>query len=177
MTWTMTGGFALFGPSKDHFMVEGGFCMSVFAVIESDRHVLLVKPREHPRWRGEWAPNWRLYDSEMLAAEFDRWRFPSSYIREGEHPNETLRRIMEDQLDRKDYSIVSSNLHSFWSPSRRYPGRMHWDYCFVYRVTSPALPRVHPWLSAARFVDTHSLNADSFGSAQGGLAAALQMLS
>ena len=72
--------------------------MSVFEIIKRDSRVLLAKPKEHTRWKEEWAPNWRLYDSDSLANEYRSWRFPSSYIREGESPEDTLTRLMSDQL-------------------------------------------------------------------------------
>lgn len=75
-----------FGPSEKHSVIKGGFCISVFAVASKDESVLVVKPKEHPRWKEEWAPNWRLYDPEMLSGGYRSWRFPSSYIREGEAP-------------------------------------------------------------------------------------------
>jgi hypothetical protein len=86
--------FALFGPSDKHYVVQGGFCISTFAIVKKDSLVLLLKPKEHPKWFEEWAPNWRLYDSELLLNEYSRWRFPSSYVGEGEWVgNQRNRRI------------------------------------------------------------------------------------
>lgn len=163
--------FALFGPSEKHAVVQGGFCISAFAIIrkEEDSRVLLVKPKEQERWRQEWAPNWRLYEPDFLSNEFNTWRFPSSYVREGESPDQTLKRIVEDQLGMKKYEVLSSKLLNFYEPSRRYPGKMHWDYCFVYQVKGNEEPTIKPWFSSIEFVDPKTLAGKDFGSAQGAL--------
>jgi ADP-ribose pyrophosphatase YjhB (NUDIX family) len=142
--------------------------MSVFAIIRRDAKVLLVKPKDHPRWKEEWSPNWGLYDS-AISNEYKSWRFPSSYIREGESPDETLARLIKDQLEVASFDIVSSKLLNFYEPSRRYPDRMHWDYCFVYEIKLNSTPTLRPWYSSLEYVDLKSLDPKDFGSAQGGL--------
>ena len=168
--------FAIFGPSDKHSVIKGGFCISVFAIVKRDSKVLLVKPKENPRWKEEWSPNWRLYEPEHLANEFDSWRFPSSYVREGEAPEETLRRLLKEQLVIQQYSIVSNEFYNFYEPSRRYPDKMHWDYCFVYYVKLNETPTPKPWFSAVEFVDSKTLSLQDFGSAQGWLAKALKLI-
>jgi ADP-ribose pyrophosphatase YjhB (NUDIX family) len=162
----------LFGPSDKHCIINGGFCMSVFAIIkkyDDSKKTLLVKPREHARWKEEWAPNWRLYNPDALPKEFGSWRFPSSYIREGESPDETLSRVIKDQLGLANFKVLSSKLLNFYEPSRRYPERMHWDYCFVYDVEINDIPVLKPWFSSLEYVDLKTLDQKEFGSAQGGL--------
>ncbi|MDG6904228.1 MAG: hypothetical protein JRN20_00420 [Nitrososphaerota archaeon] len=113
--------FTLFGPSQKHSVINGGFCISVFAIAKKDSRILLVKPREHPKWLEEWAPNWRLYEPDLLGNEFKHWRFPSSYIKEGEAPAETLDRLLKEQVGIQHYSSISSSFFNFYEPSRRYP--------------------------------------------------------
>lgn len=161
--------FTLFGPSDKHSLITGGFCISVFAIMRKDGKVLLVKPRENSRWTEEWAPNWRLYSPEALSNEYKSWRFPSSYIKEGESPDEALSRVLTQQLGIENYRMLSSKLLNFYGPSRRYPDRMHWDYCFIYEVRSDESPSIKPWYSSIEFLDLLSLDEKAFGSGQGGL--------
>ncbi len=150
--------------------MKGGFCISSFAIIrKDDSRVLLVKPKEHEKWMEEWAPNWRLYGPELLSNEYKNWRFPSSYVREGESPDKTLKRIVEDQLGIKSYQVLSSKLLNFYEPSRRYPGMMHWDYCFVYQVRANEDLTIKPWFSSVAYIDPKTLELKDFGSAQGSL--------
>ncbi len=166
--------FTLFGPSDKHCMIHGGFCISVFAIVRSHEKYLLVRPASHRRWKEEWAPNWRIYSEEGIGNELQKWRFPSSYIIEGEHPDSTLRRLLRDQLGIEKYSISDSTLLNFYEPSRRYPGQHHWDYCFIYHVETEEIPPLSPWFSEIKYVPAHDLDEGAFGSAQGEIASALR---
>ncbi len=166
--------FTLFGPSEVHSVIKGGFCISVFAVISKGQRYLLVRPASHPKWKEEWAPNWRIYSEDGVRNELEKWRFPSSYIMEGEHPDSTLERILKDQLGIERYSAGATSLLNFYEPSRRYPGQHHWDYCFVYHVQSEEMPPSSPWLAEARYFPAHEIGTVAFGSAQGAIAATLQ---
>src|SRR5580658_4068075 len=117
--------FGFFGPSARHDVPEGGFCISAFAIIKKRGRVLVIMPRPHARWEDEWAPNWRIYDAAGLQTEYARWRLPSTFIREGESPEEALARIMTDQLGVREYRSGPPSLQNFYEPSRRYPGKMH----------------------------------------------------
>jgi ADP-ribose pyrophosphatase YjhB (NUDIX family) len=74
-------------------------------------------------------------------------------VREGEAPEDGLRRVMEDQLGVSQYSAGSSLLLNFYEPSRRYPGKMHWDYCFVFEVSTKEEMSEKPWLAEVTSVD------------------------
>ena len=167
--------FAFFGPSERHDVPGGGFCMSAFAIIRKGKEVLLVKPKEHQRWLEEWAPNWRVYEPRQLEAELAAWRFPSSYVKQGGSPEETLSRLMKEQLAVSEREVVSNRLLNFYSASRRFPGKMHWEYCFVYDVSAAQEPPSQPWFSAMEYLDFGSLADGSFGSGQGELARALDL--
>ncbi len=166
--------FTFFGPSEMHSVIKGGFCISVFALIRRDNSYLLVRPASHPKWKEEWAPNWRLYSEDGIRRELESLRFPSSYIKEGEHPDATLARILKDQLGLKTYSVGTSTLLNFYEPSRRYPGQHHWDYCFIYHVQTEEMPSPSAWLSEANYVPADKMDTAAFGSAQGTIAAVLQ---
>ena len=167
--------FGFFGPSERNDVPEGGFCISAFAIMKKRGKVLAIKPRAHVRWEEEWAPNWRVYDAAGLKAELEKWRLPSTYMKEGEGPEQALSRIMLDQLGVKVYSVRLSSLQNFYEPSRRYPGKMHWDYCFVFNVSTHEEVKESPWLSNPRYVKASDQNME-FGSAQGGLLARLKLL-
>jgi ADP-ribose pyrophosphatase YjhB (NUDIX family) len=158
-------GFAFFGPGDQHFVPSGGFCISVFAIVRKEGAVLLLKPRENPRW-AEWAPNLRAYDSTMLPAEMSKWRFPATYVQEGEAPEDALKRVMEDLLGVKHYSSGPQRLLNFYEPSRRYPGKMHWDYCFLFEVSTDEEVATSPWLEETKFVDP-TQERPELGSSQG----------
>lgn len=159
--------FALFGPSEKHSVPQGGFCISVFAILENSGKILFAKPKDHPRWREEWAPNWRLYSHEQLAREFECWRFPAAYVKEGESPEDTLGRIMRDELQVREYEILAHNLFNFYEESSRYPGRFHWDYCFAYKVRTETSPGRLPWFDRMEYLDPSNLAPSDLGSAQG----------
>lgn len=160
--------FGFFGPSEKHFVPSGGFCISAFAIARKDADVLVLRPAKHEKW-GEWAPNWRVYSPEALEREHKSWRFPSSYVKFGEHPDDTLRRIMEGQLGISRYLVKGCRLENYYSPSRRYQGEMHWDYCFVYNVSLNDSPVPKPWIEDIRYVPLEGLSEEDFGSAQGSL--------
>jgi ADP-ribose pyrophosphatase YjhB (NUDIX family) len=167
--------FAHFGPDEQHNKAAGGFCISAFALVKKGDRVLLLKPKTDPRWTEEWAPNWRVYAPEKMEADMRCWRFPSSYVKEGEAPADALARVMKDQLGFKRYNVRRSKLLNFYSPSTRRPGQMHWDYCFVFWVTTASTPKVQPWLEDVRYVSVKGLRPEDLGSAQGDLAKALNI--
>ena len=150
--------------------------MSVFAIIKKNGRVLVCKPADLQKWQEEWAPNLRIYEPSVLSVESQAWRFPSSYIKEGEAPSDTLRRLMKDQLGIEKYRVASNSFYNFYDQSRRYPEHMHWDYCFVYDVDLEEDPKMKPWFSALEFVDLKGMKIENFGSAQGWLARALGMI-
>jgi ADP-ribose pyrophosphatase YjhB (NUDIX family) len=160
--------FSFFGPSEKHFVPSGGFCISAFAIARKKEDVLVLRPAKHEKWE-EWAPNWRIYSPEALEREFRSWRFPSSYVKFGEHPDDTLRRIMEEQLRITRFKVKSQRLVNYYSPSKRYPGEMHWDYCFLYNVIFDDSPKPKPWFEEIRYVSINELKEEDFGSAQGAL--------
>jgi ADP-ribose pyrophosphatase YjhB (NUDIX family) len=173
---TAAPAFAYFGPTPAHYIPKGGFCISAFAVWEKEDRVLLVAPNLHERWVSEWVPNWRVYTADQLEVEKRSWRLPSTYIMEGEAPDDALARIMRDQLEVPGWGVLSSKLYNFYGPSRRYPGSMHWDYCFVYRVSSSEPVEPKPWFARVEFVKTRGMSTDAFGSAQGFLLQELGLL-
>ncbi len=72
-------------------------CISVFALVtkNNEKDVLMGIPKKINRWRNDW-----LYaKGKSRGGEiFEEWRLPSCYLREGEHPENALGRIMGEQL-------------------------------------------------------------------------------
>jgi ADP-ribose pyrophosphatase YjhB (NUDIX family) len=177
-----------------------GFCISSFALVRPEtgskrsghrpssslygKQILLCRPREHNAWLGHWSM-FRVY-KDLFPAEYEqqflRWLFPSTYLFEGEHPDDALKRVLVEQLTLKRFDVTyPGKLLVFSDPSDWYPGRKHWDFCFVYDVAlKQNLPKVGPpWFSEMKFVDpvNEKLSHDSFGSEQGDLAEKLGLLS
>lgn len=124
----------------------------------------------------EWQPNFSVYSRDEREKEFRLWRFPASYLYEGEGPDDTLARVMRDMLGVKRWTVIRQKDYGFYDPSDWYPGMMHSDLCFVYDVKIAKAPAMPPWFSRLEFVDIRKLKADEFGSAQGDLARELRLV-
>jgi len=131
--------FARYGPS-DHYgeVPAAGMCISVFALVRraGKKGVLLGLPKHDVRWAAEWLSAWKTYSEKELADAYRQWRLPSSYLREGEHPEDAIKRIMTDQIGIAEYSISNKgpSVFSYSTLSDWYPGNNHWDLVFVYDV-------------------------------------------
>jgi ADP-ribose pyrophosphatase YjhB (NUDIX family) len=167
--------FGFFGPTEKHDTALGGFCISVFAMVDRGGKVLMLRPRSHPRWEQDWTPNHRIYDSIQIEEEMTRWRLPSTYVKLGESPREAVDRVMVDQLGVTVYSVGQFSLENFYEESRRYPGRMHWDYCFVFPVSTKEEVGEKDWISEAQYLDPKDVRG-RVGSAQEYLLSRLKLV-
>jgi hypothetical protein len=90
--------FARYGPA-DRYEASpaAGMCISVFGLVhrQGKKGVLLGLPKQDARWISEWVSGWKNYDEEELMESYSQWRLPSTYLMEGENPEDALRRIME----------------------------------------------------------------------------------
>jgi hypothetical protein len=106
--------YARYGPPDRYDKPpKGGMCISTVAVIRRNCKVLLGHTTAHPRWRKEWLTTFQYYSSKELEEAYAELRLPSAYLREGEHPDETLDRIMKDQLGVKKYRTSLPLVFSF----------------------------------------------------------------
>lgn len=138
-------GFGLFGP--DFGVPLGGFCLSTFLLLEQDDALLVgrMDKAQAETWTRAWAPNLEYYDGERRKRLFDGYRFPATYVREGEHPTQAAARVWRDQLDfGEPPSLGEPEIVSETGPSRRAPGAKHWDVLFVYTLEGPDLPSSPP---------------------------------
>jgi hypothetical protein len=138
-------------------------CISVFAIVKRGGRVLVGVPEWSERWTREWISSLLSYSQdERLEAE-RQTRLPSTYIYEGEHPEDALKRIMNDQLGVKKFSLSTPKIFSYNSPSDWYPGNDHWDLVFVYRVATSQAPRKRPLWKELVFLDRRALGKRDFG--------------
>lgn len=149
--------FARYGPT-DHYedAPAAGMCISVFAVVRRSgkKGVLLGRPKSDEKWLNEWLSSWKAYTEKELADAYQQWRLPSTYLREGEDPEDGLRRVMEDQLLIGDYSSKGPRIFSYTSPSDWYPGNNHWDLAIVYdvKIRNKSLKDTPKWWQELDFV-------------------------
>jgi len=167
--------FARYGPKPRYGTPSAGLCISSFAIVRKGRSLLVGVPRKHPRWVSEWAPNLAVYDPDELKHEYKSWRLPGTYLKAGEHPDKSIQRVLRQQLDLRRYKITSSKVYSFHDPSSWYPGRRHWDICFVYDVRTRQIPTRRPWFQSLEFRPIRSIRGRDFGSAHGDLARKLRL--
>ncbi|MDA4112177.1 MAG: hypothetical protein OK439_06525 [Thaumarchaeota archaeon] len=131
--------FARYGPAEKYESPPvAGMCISVFGLVrrQGKKGVLLGLPKQDNRWTSEWISAWRNYSEKELAEVYHQWRLPSTYLMEGENPDDAIRRIMRDQLEIEDFSMTKKGpkIFSYNSPSEWYPGNTHWDLALVYDV-------------------------------------------
>jgi ADP-ribose pyrophosphatase YjhB (NUDIX family) len=166
-------GYAYYSPKTD--APAGGLCLSAFAILRREGKFLVGKPRPHAKWT-EWAPNWDVYDAALAQQQFELWRLPAAYLKEGEGPDDTARRIVLEQVGAQRCFVKQARVLPFHDPSSRFPGEKHWDLCFVYDVDAEPAPSAElPWWRELRWVDAGDLASDDFGSSIGDLVQALGM--
>jgi hypothetical protein len=156
--------YARYGPPDRYpSPPSAGLCVSVFAILQDRRRIVIGVCRKHPRWIREWYPQFQSYTEEELSSEWRIARIPSVYLREGEHPDHALRRILRDQLRVKRFSAKGPEVRSYTGWSDWYPGHRHWDLCFVYRVKAKLPRNPGPWWSWVDWRDTKALRPKDFG--------------
>jgi hypothetical protein len=151
--------FARYGPT-DHYedAPAAGMCISVFLVVRraGKKGVLLGLPKPDDKWAMEWFSSWKSYTEKELADAYTQWRLPSTYLREGEHPEEAGRRVMEDQLGIGNYAFSKKGpkIFSYTAASDWYPGNNHWDLAIVYdvKVRGKDLKNIPKWWGELEFV-------------------------
>jgi ADP-ribose pyrophosphatase YjhB (NUDIX family) len=155
---------ARYGP-EDRYEAPppAGFCISVFAIVRKGAKVLVGQPAEHPRWLEDWVPQFRIYPKEDYEAVWRTPRLPSCYLREGEHPEAALQRVLREQVGARQVEVKGLDVSSWLAPSDWYPGHSHWDLCFAYEVRAqpPAKPKA--WWSELAWKDPKALKAKDFG--------------
>jgi ADP-ribose pyrophosphatase YjhB (NUDIX family) len=157
--------YARYGP-PDRYEAppKAGMCITAVAVIRRNRKVLLGHATAHPRWRKEWLTTFQSYSPRELEEAYAELRLPGAYLQEGEHPDQTLARVMRDQLGIKKYQTSSPLILSWYSLSDDwYPGQRHWDLLFAYKVKAQPPSKMPPWWRDLGWADPATLHARDFG--------------
>ncbi|MDA4122887.1 MAG: hypothetical protein OK456_06895 [Thaumarchaeota archaeon] len=156
--------YARYGPPDRYpSPPAAGMCLSVFALVKRNKKLLVGVPVQHNRWQSEWVPQFQSYSKEELAEVYSKTRLPSAYLLEGEHPKDSLSRVMRDQLGMERYSASSPRVVSYTSPSDWYPGNSHWDLAFLYEVKTSEAPKKLPWWQDLSFLGKAELRRRDFG--------------
>lgn len=158
---------ALYNP--DLGVTEGGLCLSAFVLLRKADKVYVVRPADDARWKDDWAPNLRIYAPDALARQWGLLRFPAAYLREGEHPDAAVQRVLREQLRLDGARILQTRVHSFYGESRRFPGVPHWDLVFVAEAVTQEEPHPGRWVAEGAWRAPATLKAEEFGSAHGDL--------
>lgn len=167
--------FVRYGPAPRYGLPEAGFCASSFVLVHNGSRILAGIPRDHRKWRKEWQPNINVYRPQDQEAEFHSWRLPAAFMLEGEHPDDTARRVLRDQLMVAVKRLDRPAIHSFYDPSTWYPGHRHYDLCFVYEIRGSAPRKVPPWWQRLEFVEPKFLKKEELGSAMSDLVKVLKL--
>jgi ADP-ribose pyrophosphatase YjhB (NUDIX family) len=115
---------AWYGPTDRYRPAPGGgMCISVFAIAEENHKVLVGIPKRNKRWGSGWVPAWASYSKEDYGDVFRQWRLPSGYLREGEHPDVCVRRVIRDQVGVEKFDLSPARVFSYSTPSDWYPGK------------------------------------------------------
>jgi len=150
-------------------MPEAGFCASSFVLVHHGRKVLAGIPQDHRKWREQWQPNISTYRPQDQEAEFQSWRLPAAFLFEGEHPDDTARRVMRDQIRLPPRKLERPAIYAFYDRSNWYPGRRHYDLCFVYEIHNSGPREIPAWWERLEFVDPAFLRKQELGSAMSDL--------
>ncbi len=162
--------FVRYGPAPRYGMPEAGFCASSFVLVRNGGgKVLAGIAEDHRKWRQQWQPNINAYRLQDQEAEFRSWRLPAAYLFEGEHPDDTARRVMRDQLRIPVRKLDRPAIYAFYDPSSWYTGRRHYDLCFVYDIHGAAPQEVPEWWQRLEFVTPRFLRGQELGSAMSDL--------
>ncbi len=167
--------FVRYGPAPRYGLPEAGFCASSFVLVHNGKGVLAGVPRDHRKWREQWQPNINVYRPRDQEAEFRSWRLPAAFLLEGEHPDDTARRVMRDQLRIPLKRLEPPTIRTFYDPSSWYPGRRHYDMCFVYEVKGAPPREMPPWWQRLEVVEPRFLRKVELGSAMGDLVRELRL--
>ncbi len=138
-------------------------CISVFAIVERGDKVLAGVPEWSAKWTSEWISSILSYPLEERREAERQTRLPSTYIYEGEHPDDALKRIMNDQLGVQKFSVSAPKIFSYNSASDWYPGNEHWDLVFAYRVRTSQEPLKRPLWKELDFLNKIELRKRDFG--------------
>lgn len=139
-------------------------CISAFVLVKKEGSILLGKLTSPEEWFDEFS----LY-RDRPEAWMNKWRIPGSHLRQGEHPEDAARRILEKQLGVGDFKLHLYQVQSHTSTMRPGPEDIHWDICFIYDATTSQEPKSNQYFSEVSYFKAEDINIDELGSQHGGI--------
>ena len=130
---------------------KGGFCLSSFLIITEPGGRVLMG---HLNPRAPWDHIGAL-DSDRAAVHSRGWMLPSSHLMLFESPQESAKRILEEQLGMQGVELSGPQVVAETGTPKRFPGLVkHWDFEFIFRgkAASGTPPRNEAW-SELRYID------------------------
>ncbi len=137
-------------------------CISAFVLLKKEGPILLGKLTSPEPWFDEFS----LF-RERPEAWINKWRIPGSHLRQGEHPEDAARRILEKQLGVGDYKIHLHQVQSHTSTLRPGTEDVHWDICFIFEATTDLEPNPNQYFSEVSYFKAEDINLEELGSQQG----------
>jgi hypothetical protein len=137
--------------------------MSAFAVVRQGKKVLAGIPVPGASWAKRWLFSWSTFSRSELRQEGKGMRLPSTYVLEGEHPQDAIGRVMKEQLEMPHYKVKGMRVLSYFVPSQLYPGKFHWDLPFVFEVNSTDPVKKLRWWKDLAYQGPGELKAEDFG--------------
>ena len=139
-------------------------CISTFVLVKKDESILLGKLTKPEDWFDEF-----LLYKERPENWMNKWRLPGSHLKQGEHPEDAARRILEKQLGLGDFEFHLKQVQSHTSSLQSGPDDIHWDLCFIYDATTSEEPKPNQYFSEISYFKMEDIKIDELGSQHGGV--------
>ncbi len=152
---------------------EGGFCLSSFLVALRQGSILLGRFSSDPSWEHLAGLDEERVEREVKSAH---WILPSSHLLIGESPDQCAKRVAEEILLLKSYDVRYTTTLNYYEDSSRYPGRLHWDLCFVYGLRSDEELKKVNHFSEMRYVSLSEVKHEEIGRGQADILETLGLL-
>ena len=139
-------------------------CISTFVLVKREGSILLGKLTRPEDWFDEF-----LLYKERPENWMNMWRIPGTHLKQGEHPEDAARRILEKQLGFGDFDFHLYQVQSHTSSLQSGPADIHWDLCFIYDATTNEEPKPNQYFSEISYFRAEDIKIDELGSQHGGV--------
>jgi len=148
--------FSIFNPSVAP--PPGGFCISVFLVVQKGNSIAVGKISNPRLWNERWG-----LDMAHPERWEDRWQLPATFLKVGEHPRDAAARVWQEQLGLAERKFSEPKIFVSCGPSSVRPGTTHCDLLFVYSVLYDGPINPQPHFTDLRFADQAEVKNLNFG--------------
>ncbi len=132
----MSTRFARFTAEKVVFPTpDQGLCIGSFLIIEKKGALLFGKAVKPEFAKG-------------------KWLLPASHLKYGEHPDDSVKRIVKEQLSTEAKEVKYRGLWGF--------APLHWDICFVYDVKLRNEPKPLDQAEASKYPEDYFYSSQLF---------------